>query len=252
MERRSHQLEFHDLPSLPQYCFNYYHLYRDKNILYMIQANYTIHKNITQCKRENKERAKHNITTLGKVSIKRKLLMMQKEGTWPINVPTNSFSYLFPDSLYTFTNPSTPPPVNPASLQGNLNNVGCERHWERLVETYTSEGKGSNASDYVPHDSRCRRIRYVECTTSWWFWFRTGLLIEDWELWWNGWSVTTGVPQGSVLGSINYLDIHVDGLVSRFTSNNIISEAVKSDEGCQCVGLDTQLQKWPEKTAIGF
>ena len=75
-----------------------------------------------------------------------------------------------------------------------------------------------------------------------------------------GWrSVTSGVPQGSVLGPllfviyINDLEEDVAGLNSKFADDTKIAGVADSDEHCQRIQQDIdRLENWAEKWQMEF
>ena len=122
----------------------------------------------------------------------------------------------------------------------------------------------SKAFDKVPHGRLVQKVKChgIKCELARWVenWLghrRQRVAVEgsfsDWR------SVTSSVPQGSVLGPllfviyINDLEENVAGLISKFADDTKIAGVVVSDEHCQRIQQDIdRLENWVEKWQMEF
>jgi len=122
----------------------------------------------------------------------------------------------------------------------------------------------SKAFDKVPHGRLVRKVQSLGIHGEVVNWIRHWLngrsqrvVVEDC---FSGWRpVTSGVPQGSVLGPllfviyINDLDDNVVNWISKFADDTKIGGVVDSEEGFQSLQRDLdQLEKWAEKWQMEF
>ena len=117
----------------------------------------------------------------------------------------------------------------------------------------------SKAFDKVPHGRLVRKIQslgihgeVVDWIRHWLNGRRQRVVVENCFSEWR--PMTSGVPQGSVLGPllfviyINDLDDNVVNWISKFADDTKIGGVVDSEEGFQSLQRDLdQLEKWAEK-----
>ena len=122
----------------------------------------------------------------------------------------------------------------------------------------------SKAFDKVPHGRLVRKVQSLGIHGEVVNWIRHWLngrsqrvVVEDCFSEWR--PVTSGVPQGSVLGPllfviyINDLDDNVVNWISKFADDTKIGGVVDSEEGFQSLQRDLdQLEKWAEKWQMEF
>ena len=140
------------------------------------------------------------------------------------------------------------------------------------VTKHIDEGKAvdvvymdfSKAFDKVPHARLLEKVRGhgIQGAAALWIqnWLaqrRQRVVIDGSFSKWR--SVTSGVPQGSVLGPllfvifINDLDEEVEGWVGKFADDTKVGGVVDSLEGCQKLQRDIdRMQDWAEKWQMDF